>query len=75
MHAKTLSLQISDVHPLETYILDAIAPAGAVKAGVEVVATTGNWPHVDKREAFVDNFRLYIVPETRDSIVLRSAPR
>ena len=54
--------------------MEAVAPPGAARAGVQVVLDRGQWPHQDVREGQVDDFSLAAVPETRDGVTVRRAP-
>jgi hypothetical protein len=58
----------------QNFKVKATAPAGAVKAGVQVDITRGGWPNEDTHDFELDNFKLYYVPESSDAAFARQAP-
>lgn len=73
--AYTQEQLLTGTYPWQTLTLTAVAPAGAVKAGVEVFLSRGPYPDTDAQTIEIDNFRLYEVPETSNTVLVRQAPR
>ena len=71
----TQSLQDDAVYPWQTITLYAVAPAGAIKAGVKIQADRGSWPNEDIRNVYLDNCTLEYIPEDLDRIAIRFAPQ
>ena len=72
---KRLDVEAGGVFPWQAFTLDAVAPPGAARAGVQVTDSGGNWPHPGTRAVSVDDFSLAVVPETRDTVTVRRAAR
>jgi len=73
--AKGMEMGIGGATPWQHFSLEKVAPANAVKAGVQVILSRGNYPNEDRHVAWVDNFSLRLVPETFDTFVVRRAPQ
>jgi len=72
--AKGMEMGTSGATPWQHYSLEKVAPMGAVKAGVQVILSRGNYPNEDKHVAWVDNFSLRVVAEPGNVINVRRAP-
>jgi len=72
--AKGMEVGIGGATPWQHFSLEKVAPANAVKAGVQVILSRGNYPNEDKHVASLDNFSLSLVPEAGASVVVRRAP-
>lgn len=72
--AKGMEMGTSGATPWQRFSLEKVAPVGAVKAGVQVILSRGNYPNEDRHVAWLDNFSLRVVAETGNAIIVRRAP-
>jgi len=73
--AKGMEVGIGGASPWQHFSIEKVAPTNAVKAGVQILFSRGNYPNEDKHVGALDNFSLRLVPEPGNSINIRRAPR